>query len=357
MSDDGTALPPGAAGKVLAADLRNTVAHVAAGDRLPEADRGRLETAALKDADPDTVARLAKERQANLLRIWASGRRRLNPDELQELAPILPSDALARQPRPPDHQPKVSDYAKIYGVAERTIKHWSQIGRSAKPPDLPPFDEPAKMKDWYARNKKNRVPDRLVQLSAQVARLEAGQPLHFPAKAAALAEAEPATGHVSGSSPRAPAAAAPAGIPATVPRAAARGYLATLERLREAESAAGERYTRLILEVGKESEAEQARRAWESLTKQMRAYEKDAREVLEASGQLWPAAEVKAVIFELHAPLRDSIESLYDRLESKLDTLPRAERKKAFRAEVARLFAGLLANRFTAPPEPAQAAA
>lgn len=93
-----TTLPPDSAAKVLGADLRNSVAQVAAGQRLPEADRARLETSVLADADPDTVARLAKERQANLLKIWSSGRRRLTPPEMKELEPLLPPEILARPP-------------------------------------------------------------------------------------------------------------------------------------------------------------------------------------------------------------------------------------------------------------------
>lgn len=360
MSDaqPSTTLPPEAAAKVLGADLRNSVAQVAAGQRLPEADRARLETTVLTDADPDTVARLAKERQANLLKIWSSGRRRLTPAELKELEPILPREILAKPPtKKAGYQHPLAHYVEIYDAAERTLKHWIAIGRQAQPePDLPPLDDPPRMKDWYARNKKNRVPDRLVQLAAQASRLEAA-PSSTPA-AVAPASA-PACGHVTTSAAAsAPASSTSAGTPpAGAPPRPATGYAATLERLRMAEAEAGEKYTKLILEDGKEAEAEVARRKWESLTKQLRAYEKDATEVLSASGQLWPAAETRAAIFDVVAPLRDSIESLYSRIESKLETLPRAERGKHYRAEVARIFAALLANKFTAPPAPEQLAA
>lgn len=353
-----TTLPPDSAAKVLGADLRNSVAQVAAGQRLPEADRARLETTVLTDADTDTVARLAKERQANLLKIWSSGRRRLTTAELKELEPILPREILARPPtKKAGYQYPLAHYVEIYGAAERTLKHWISIGRQAQPePDLPPLDDPPTMKDWYARHKKNRVPDRLLTLASDAARLasSAGEPPPRPSAAPGAA----ACGYVTTPPPASPPPASlppPPGFSSAPPppvSGPARGYSATLERLRQAEAAAGERYTTLILDPdpAKQAEAEQARRSWQLLTKELRAYEKDAEEVLQKNGQLWVAAEVIAAIHELHIPLRDGMLSLYDRIESQLDGLPRAERKRLFRAEVRRLYATLVAHRFTALP-------
>jgi hypothetical protein len=346
-------LEPGTASKVLQADLRNTVAQVAAGQRLPEADRSRLETTVLTGADPDTVAHLARERQANLLKIWASGRRRLTASELKELEPILPGEILARQPiARAGYQHPYAHYCEIYQVAERTIKHWVGVGREATPEaDLPPLDDPPRMKDWYARRKKNRVPDRLVTLASTAAQLAAG-PSSAPCGAGTTTPA-PAAGLPAGqpSLPAGTAAGSAAGSQAAAPASpATRGYSATLERLRQAEATAGERYTALILDPDKQDQAEQARRSWQLLTKELRAYEKDAEEVLQKSGQSWVAAEVVAVIHELHVPLRDGMLSLYDRIESQLDGLSRTERKRLYRSEVRRLFAGLITNRFTALP-------
>lgn len=358
MSDapPSTTLPPDSAAKVLGADLRNSVAQVAAGQRLPEADRARLETTVLTDADPDTVARLAKERQANLLKIWSSGRRRLTTAELKELEPVLPREILAKPPtKKAGYQYPLAHYVEIYGAAERTLKHWIALGRQAQPePDLPPLDDPAAMKDWYARNKKNRVPDRLLALASSAARLASSpdETPHASPPRSSAAPGAPACGYVTTPPPASPTPPGFSSSPPPPVSGPARGYSATLERLRQAEAAAGERYTTLILDPdpAKQAEAEQARRSWQLLTKELRAYEKDAEEVLQKSGQSWVAAEVIAAIHELHIPLRDGMLSLYDRIESQLDGLPRGERKRLFRAEVRRLYATLVAHRFTALP-------
>jgi hypothetical protein len=351
-----TTLPPDSAAKVLGADLRNSVAQVAAGQRLPEADRARLETTVLTDADPDTVARLARERQANLLKIWSTGRRRLNPAELKELEPILPREILARPPtKKAGYQHPLAHYVEIYQAAERTLKHWIALGRQAQPePDLPPLDEPAQMKAWYARHKKNRVPDHLVQLAAQSARLETADPGCPPWSSPPPAAA---CGNVTTAATSAVAATAGSVLPSAPPTPrVATGFSATLERLRDAEAAAGSKYTELIL-AGKDAEAEVAERRWQKLRNDLRAYERDAQEVLAAQGKLWPADEVTAVLHEIHTPLRDGVLALFDRIESQLDTLPRNDRRKLYRGEVNRLFAALVANKFTAPPAPDLAAA
>jgi hypothetical protein len=350
VSEETPSLPPGAAAKVLSADLRNSVAKVAAGERLPEADRARLETSVLSDADPETVARLAKERQANLLKIWSSGRRRLNPAELKELEPILPPEVLARPPtKKAGYQHPLAHYVEIYDAAERTLKHWIAIGRQAQPePDLPPLDDPPRMKEWYARNKKNRVPDRLVQLASHAARIEAAEPVTASVAPAPAGGAAPC-GHVTTS--RADSLPVGAGTPAAVKPAIATGFSATLERLRAAEAAAGEKYTQLILE-GKDAEAESAERRWQKLRGDLRDYERDAQKVLSAQGKLWPADEVAAVLYELHTVILQSFESIYSRIETELRTLPREAAKRLYLAECRRLRASLVANKFTAPPAP-----
>ena len=48
--------------------------------------------------------------------------------------------------------------------------------------------------------------------------------------------------------------------------------------------------------------------------------------------------------------------SIYDRLESRLEPLTSADRRRVFREEVRRLFSTLIANKFTAPPAELEAA-
>jgi len=235
-------------------------------------------------------------------------------------------------------------YEPLFKASNRTLKGWLAIGRAATPPDLPPYDAPERMAAWYARNKKNRVPDHLVALAASSA-----------AQAARVAPPADLTlsscGHVTTPPPAvAPAAAAPP-VPAAPAAGPARGFSATLDRLRAAEAIAGERYTQLILE-GKDDEAAAVERRWQKLRSDLRDYERDAQKVLSAEGKLWLADDVTAALFELHTVLFQSIESLYDRIETELRTLPREDAKRLYRSEVRRLRASRVAHKFTAAPAP-----
>lgn len=249
----------------------------------------------------------------------------------------------------------LAHYCGPLKASERTLKLWISLGRGVTPPDLPPLDEPWRLAEWYARHRKNRVPDHLLWLAAQgsgagdVAKAEGAGPLFEPAAACGI---DTTSGGVPASQPSAGASLPPAGAKPAL----ATGFSATLERLREAEAAAGKRYTDLILE-NKYDEAESAERRWQKLRGDLRDYERDAQKVLSAQGKLWPADEVAAVLYELHTVLLQSFESLYSRIETELRTLPREEAKRLYLAECRRLRAGLVANKFTAPPAPEQLAA
>ena len=145
---------------------------------------------------------------------------------------------------------KLAHYTTVYPVSERTLKDWNKIGRAVEPHDLPPLDDPPAMRAWYARRKKNRVPDYLVALSA-------------PKKVTPVADTNstPATTPVQPATSAATATTVPA--QKTSGAVTATGYTASLNRLREAEALAGERYTRLAIDPKTADEAEQARRSWE----------------------------------------------------------------------------------------------
>lgn len=263
--------------------------------------------------------------------------------------------------------PTQAHYAAVFGVSVRTIKTWIAIGRDARPPERPPLDEPARMKDWYSRHMTNRVPDRLVDLAASIARgTGANSPHSSDSPLAAplpfVSPAVAASSHSDASAGPLFATAAAATTPGATPRTAvpvgSGGFTATLGHLREAASITGERYARLAADPTKEAEAEHAHRIWSKLTKELLAYEKSAQDLLQSSGQSWASSDVIAALDDLHPPLRDGVLSLYGRLASRLDLLPTFEqRDRLFRDEARRLFAGLVANKFTASPAPSTAAA
>lgn len=252
-------------------------------------------------------------------------------------------------PRPRGRLPyehRLAYYVPPLGRSERALKWLIARGRKRTPPDLPPFDDLPRMRDWWSRCMKQRVPDDLVAL---------------------------ATGALASPSPASPPAAAPGGAlgplfanaPATIVAqpSSSTGYSAALRRAREAEAAAGMLYNTLLEKANApectnderirlSSESEQVRRAWEKTADQLRAYEKDAVAILAASGGAWDSADVIAANDLIHAVLRDSMRGLLLRVRPKLAGRTDAEQDTLWQTEVERMFALLRDNKFTAPAAP-----
>ena len=140
------------------------------------------------------------------------------------------------------------------------------------------------------------------------------------------------------------------------------GFVKTLERLRAAEAHAGALYAAYLEQVAQftqeqkhvlasraEASAEAARRSWEKLTKELRAYEKDAAAILESSGDSWVRQDVIKAMAEIHAALHAGVLGLLARVRPKLRGLPDAEQDALWRSEAEGLFSQLRRNKFTAP--------
>ncbi|MDR1284365.1 MAG: hypothetical protein LBK99_26660, partial [Opitutaceae bacterium] len=253
---------------------------------------------------------------------------------------------------------------KIHPVSLRTLKGWIAIGRDADPPDLPPLDAPERLNDWYSLHKKNRVPDWIVDLAVQTKRIEKKTTQSPPPGALPVSPPppiDPATGplfaaaaaRTADTPPPEPRPSPPAGAH---PASGTANYIATLQRLRDAEQIAGGKYATLAADPAKEAEAEQARRAWSNITKELRAYEKDAEQILRASGDLWIKADVIKASTEIHLAIRDGIRGLLRRVRPKLAGLTPTEEDALWQKEVEGLFARLRATSFTAPGLPAAVA-
>ena len=168
------ALTPDVAAKVLQADLRTTVTKVAAGERLPPADRARFETAALAAPTAEELAQLRVNRQAALIRKWSTGGK-LSREEMAEIHTILPPAVLAATPVvtvAPGTNLRYSrnydDYARAIGVSLRTVKRWSARGKQVG--ELFPFDELGTALDWWHRHMKQSAPAELVHAVAEAKR-------------------------------------------------------------------------------------------------------------------------------------------------------------------------------------------
>lgn len=296
---------------------------------------------------PEQQTRLLAVRQAALLKRYVGGQR-LGRGELRELRGVLP-DAVtngepvqrARYLHPLEH------YEAIFHRKSRMLKLWIATGRDATPPELPPFDDPPKMKLWWVRHMSHRVPDDIEQLAAE------------PSAAPAL----PADSPFPANRPEQATPASASNGPPSPPPAASHlsGFAAALDRIRSAEAVAGELYNALLKKARDATidadrlryttEAERARRAWDEQLDKLRTYEKDADAILAKAGKSWNSDDVLSSTITIHTALAESIRNLARRMDAKLAALPADKRLPAWLAEVDRMFAELRANRFTAPVE------
>lgn len=244
-------------------------------------------------------------------------------------------------------------------VSVRSLKGWIGDGRDATPPELPPFDDERRLKDWWTRIKKNRAPDWLVSLAALAAPAVATP---VPPLGTSM-PSDAATGPLFAVAASAPSVPSPSPAPAAPSVPFAVGYSGALQRLREAEAAAGNLYTTLLRQAAESAraidertrltaEAEQARRAWDELVNRLRPMEKDAAEILAAAGLMWNADDVSASMGVVHIALKESILGLWRRTRAKLRACADpAEEEKLWREEVEKIFTALRANKFTRPAD------
>lgn len=304
---------------------------------------------------PEQQARVLQVRQAALLKRYVAGQR-LGRGELRELKGILPDSVIKGAPIVrASYQHPLEHYETIYGRKVRMIKLWIATGRDAVPMELPPLDEPPKMKAWWIRQMKHRVPLDIEQLAAGTPKPPPSPVVTPPPADTSAGPLFEAAAAAPGSTP-APAASAP-------PLAFSGGFAGALQRLRAAEAAAGELYTSLLRQAAGcraeqaddrarlTAEAEGARRAWDELVDKLRSYEKDASKILAESGKVWSQDEVVASQEVIHLALKEGINGLLRRVRPKLKAcVTPAEEDKLWQTEVDKLFGALRANRFSALP-------
>lgn len=259
----------------------------------------------------------------------------------------------ARYLQPLEYYP--GHFQALLGLAElpvrvRALKGWIADGRDATPPELPPFDEPRSLKDWWMRHKKNRAPDWIVALAALA------PPAEAPAAPAPLGQASLPLG-----SPPAPAAATSA------PPRSATGFLASLQRQRAAEAATGEIYNSLLAaaavaglspedQAHRSAAAEAARRSWDDNRDGLREMERDAEKILAATGRNWLADDVIASHEVIHLTLKEGLYGLLRRIRPKLKSCATStEEDKLWQEEIEKLFAIMRTSKFTALPDEAAA--
>lgn len=85
-------------------------------------------------------------------------------------------------------------YSEVFGIPERSIKRWVAIGKLRSPPDLPPFDAPAELADWWTRHMRQRHPVWLMSFLARTTLKgdagDAGDKINTEEKTGLLEQAE-----------------------------------------------------------------------------------------------------------------------------------------------------------------------
>lgn len=167
-------------------------------------------------------------------------------------------------------------YEQLSGYHYRNLKKFIQVGRRASPPDLPPFDDPGRMADWWKAHMTQRIPQRIYD---------------WAAKAAASVEGDGAKGAEtpSASTPTPSSAESSAAPVAPSPSSASSTYEAMLGRASEAELVAHARYIEALNATGdgfNESLIERRRDAWSQAAEQVRVLAKDKGKIV-ASDREW----------------------------------------------------------------------
>lgn len=327
---------------------------------------------------PDEIASLRSAREKKLLARWGDGAR-LSADERAEIAHLIPAPPSRVAPKAdptPSARPEVvapalvlesppaeapagragcrhpivpgSPYEAMYATTIRTIKRWRHIGSQAQPPAMPPLDEPYRMAAWYRANMERIVPARLLQLEEDGAPKPTA-PSAPPAESAAVTPP-----------PVAPAVApSPQRAPST---SLATGYAATLDRFRQAEAVAAQRYFDAVSSADENERAHAPRyqKEWNDVADKLRSYEKDASRILAEADNLWDASAVVDAITGIHTQLAAGIRRLHRRMRQQhpdAHALPPSEQEALWDAEVDALFSALTGSRFTSATIPPAAPA
>lgn len=261
---------------------------------------------------PDQGELLRQARRANLLRIWASGSRRLSAEEQAEIADMTGNTASPTSPSgrgfaldPTAPLPaKLRNYYKFtyadYATGAkgaphyrnskdgRTVKRWVSFGRNCETPDLPPLDEPGRMAAWFRRAfPREPVPPVLLDY-------ESHAPPHPQASSA-----------VSPVSPGEPGETAPEAARITS-IALDKLQMGEGEQVQQARAIAKANYAR-VEESSAKGDSDAYRRwfpVWSDSLELLRKLEKEDREARKASGDLIPRGPVLAEIAQLMEALR-----------------------------------------------------
>lgn len=123
-----------------------------------------------------------------------------------------------------------------------------------------------------------------------------------------------------------------------------------LDRLRAAERAAHTKYMEALNAAEpNEGDIKVRQRVWTDIADKLRTMEKASPDVLAASGDVVPKAELRQVLFEMHSTIAQSFRTMIRRVRPKIEGLTSAQADQVWNEEVDRVFQGLRDNEFAAP--------
>jgi hypothetical protein len=345
---------PDLAAKVISADLRNLVKKVSEGVSLTQAEREMMERAVIDGTLPDE---LQQARLAALARAYALGKA-LTASQQKELSALIPQGKpIAKKLTTESYRFKLAHYVPILGIdkdedgkkakdPERKLKRWIAKGREKTPPDLPPFDAPEHMAEWWRRNMEWRVPEYLL-------RLENHDQSAHQAKATAPEESQQEVNAAAANSsavPKTDALGEPMMFDTESDLTADVGLL----QIRQLVSTLHKQMVRAF-EGGRLTDGANYMRQWEKAVESLRKWEKDIVKIQEGKGEVLRARVVNT---ELGRVLNVISQSYFNSLLSILDTyapeIPGTDRRQLALTYRDKCFRHLKDSQFSSvyqPPE------
>lgn len=336
-----TPIPPDLAEKVIGANLRNLVKKVSDGGVLTKEELELMERANIEGTLPDE---LQKARLAALMRRYATGSS-LSKDQQRELSAILPAaKPIARRLTSETYRYRLSHYVPILGLTgkdpERKLKRWIATGRDKSPPDLPPFDQPHLMGEWWRRNMEWRVPDYLLRLEQKQTDGDDPPPTDSaPTEAADTAAKPPDTNEVTG-------------LPVMLDMGAEVSSDIGLQQIRALVVATFNQLKR-CLEAGHITQANNYRREWQSLVGTLRQWEKDIVKIQEGKGEVLRTRVINTELVRIFTVMNQSFgNALIAMAEELAPEMPPAERRQMALRLRDKCFLHIKASRFATTYQP-----
>lgn len=341
---------PDLAAKVISADLRNLVKKVSEGVSLTQTEREMMERAVIDGTLPEE---LQQARLAALARAYALGKA-LTPGQQKELSSLIPQGKpIAKKLTTENYRRKLAHYVTVLGVdkdedgrkakdPERKLKRWIAKGREKTPPDLPPFDAPEHMAEWWRRNMEWRVPEYLLRLES-----------HDQAAPQSKAASSEDTQQEDATVPRADALGEPMMFDTESDLTADVGLL----QIRQLVSTLHKQMVRAF-EGGRLTDGANYMRQWEKAVESLRKWEKDIVKIQEGKGEVLRARVVNT---ELGRILNVISQSYFNSLLSILDTyaaeIPGTDRRQLALTYRDKCFRHLKDSQFSSVYQPEEVSA